>query len=229
MRWRAIAAAPRAPGASRGRQQLDAGIAQGGLDQWRVRAFAEDARPDGFEKSGSGGRHAATDDDALDPEGQGERADRPGQVVGHAVGDLERDLVAGRRRAEDIAGSSHRATAPCSDRQRSPRRPGERSPDRRRSSRGSRADRMRRPRRPDRRRGGRPRRQSCCRRGALPRRGRCRPRSRSRSRGRRCSPARRPTRRPPAGSARGPPRERHARRRPGRRAPPAASIRGADG
>ena len=94
--------------------------------------------------------------------------------------------------AEDVGGSSHRATAPCSDRRRSPRRPGERSPDRRRSSRGSRADRTRRRRRPDRRRGGRPRRRSCCRRGALPRRGRCRPRCRSRSRGRRRSPARRP-------------------------------------
>ena len=215
MRWRAIAAAPRAPGASLGDSSSTLASPRAACDQWRVRAFAGDARPDRFEKSGSGGRHAATDDDALDAEGQGERADRPGQVVGHAVGDLERDLVAGRRRAEDIAGGrmgrQHRAPTGgdrlvglASDR----RTGGDRLEAAAQTAR-------RRPRRPDRRRGGRPRRQSCCRRGAVRRRGRCRPRCRSRSRGRRCSPARRPTRRPLAGSARGPPRGRHARRRPG--------------
>src|SRR6188508_829845 len=87
------------------RQQLDARIAQGGLDQWRVRAFAEDARSDGFEKGRSGRRHAAADDDALDARGQGERSDGSGQVVGHSAGDLERDLVAGRSGAKDISGT----------------------------------------------------------------------------------------------------------------------------
>ena len=155
-----------------------------------------DARSDGFEKGRSGGRHAAADDDALDAEGQGERSDGSGQVVGHPVGDLERDLVAGRSGAEDISGTrmgrqdgaptgGDRLVGLASDRR-----------DRRRSSRGSRADRTRRRRRPDRRRCGPPRRQSCCRRGARLRRERRRPRSRSRSRGRRRLPAPEPTRRP---------------------------------
>ena len=62
-------------------------------------------RLDRFEKGGSGGRHAAADDDSLDAEGQDERSDRSGQVVGHSVGDLDRDLVAGRTGAEDICGT----------------------------------------------------------------------------------------------------------------------------
>ena len=211
------------------RQQLDCRIAHGGLDQWRGRAFARDARSDGFEKGGSGGRDAAADDDARDAEGQDERSDRSGQVVGYSVGDLDRHLVAGRAGAEDICGSRMRSTGPCSDRQRSPRRPGERSRDRRRSSRGSRADRTRRGLRPHRRRRGPPRRQACCRRGAVPRREPRPPRCRSRSPGRRRSPAPQPTSRPPARSATAPPRGRRARRRSGRPAPSAASVPVADG
>ena len=148
------------------RQQLDGRIAQGGLDQWRGRAFAGDVRSDRFEKSGSGGRHAAADDDPLDAEGQGERSDRSRQVVGHAVGDLERDLVARGAGAEDVGGTrmgrqdgaatgSHRLVGLATD-----RRTG-----------GDRLEAAAQPAgaddaRPGRRRRDRPRRQSRCRRGA---------------------------------------------------------------
>ena len=91
MRRRAIAAAPRAPGASVGDSSSTLASPRAACDQWRGRAFAGDARSDGFEKGGAGGRNAATDDDAPDAEGQGERSDRSGQVVGHPVGDLDRD------------------------------------------------------------------------------------------------------------------------------------------
>ena len=86
------------------RQQLDGHIAHGGLRQWRGRAFAGDARLDRFEQGRSSGRHAAADDDPFDAEGQDERSDRSGEVIGHSVGDLDRDLVAGRSGAEDICG-----------------------------------------------------------------------------------------------------------------------------
>ena len=192
MRWRAIAAAPRAPGASVGDSSSTVASPRAACDEWRGRAFAGDARSDRFEQGRSGGRHAAADDDSLDAEGQDERSDRSGQVVGHSVDDLDRDLVAGRSRRGRHLRHSNAATGRCCGRQPSPRRPGDRSPDRRRSSRGSRADRTRRRLRRDRRRRGPPRRQSCCRRGAAPRRGRRRPRCRSRSPGRRRSSASQP-------------------------------------
>ena len=229
MRRRAIAAAPRAPGASVGDSSSTRRIAQGGLDQWRVRAFAGDARSDGFEKGGSGGRDAAADDDALDAEGQGERSDRSGQVVGHPVGDLDRDLVAGGTGAEDVRGArmgrqdgaatgSDRLVGLASDR----RTGGDRLEAAAQTARADDALRI----------------------GddvadlagkavvaaeQLPRRERRRPRCRCRSRGTRGSPAPGPSRRPPARSARGPPRGRRARRRPGCPALPAASVPAAGG
>ena len=63
-----------------------------------------DARSYRFEQGGSSGRHAAADDDPFDAEGQDERSDRSGEVVGHSVRDLDRDLIAGRTGAEDICG-----------------------------------------------------------------------------------------------------------------------------
>ena len=87
--------------------------------QWRGRAFAGDARLDRFEQGRSSGRHAAADDDPLDAEGQDERSDRSGEVVGHSVGDLDRDLIAGRTGAEDICGIRMRrqdGAATCSQR-----------------------------------------------------------------------------------------------------------------
>lgn len=46
------------------RPQLDGRVGQGGLGQWRGRAFAGDARLDRFENGWSGGRDAAADDDS---------------------------------------------------------------------------------------------------------------------------------------------------------------------
>ena len=229
IRWRAIAAAPRAPGASVGDSSSTVASPRAASTSGEAAHSRAMLRPDGFEKGGSGRGHAAADDDSPDAERQGERSNRPGQVGGDPVDDLDRDLVAGRLARKTSAALACGAEDGACDRQPSPRRPGERSPDRPRSSRGSRAVRTRRRRHPDRRRRGPPRRQSCCRRGAAPRRGRRRPRCPSRSPGRRRSPAPAPTRRPPARSARAPPRGRRARRRPGPPAPPAASVPAAGG
>ena len=104
----------------------------------------------GSSRAGPAAGDAATDDDAADAERQGERSDRPREVLGHPVGDLDRERVAARRwrgRRPRRSGWDGRMVG---DRQPSPRRPGGRSPVRRRSSRGSRAARRRRRRPPGR-------------------------------------------------------------------------------
>ena len=103
MRWRAIAAAPRAPGASVGDSSSTVASPRAAPTSGEAARSRAMLRSDRFEKGGSGGRHAAADDDSLDAERQDERSDRSGQVVGHSVGDLDRDLVAGRAGAEDSA------------------------------------------------------------------------------------------------------------------------------
>ena len=95
MRWRAIAAAPRAPGASVGDSSSTVAsprAASTSGEAARSRAMLD------WMDSRRAGPAAATPPPmtiALDAEGQDERSDRPGQVVGHSVGDLDRDLIAG--------------------------------------------------------------------------------------------------------------------------------------
>jgi hypothetical protein len=119
----------RATGARRlgGRQELNGRIPQGSLDQRRGGPFTGDARLDRFEQGGSGGRHTAADNHASHAQRQGERSDRPGQMVGDAVGDLDRHDVARGAGPEDVGGtrmrrqdraaaSSHRLVGLAADR-----------------------------------------------------------------------------------------------------------------
>ena len=109
MRWRAIAAAPRAPGASVGDSSSMVASPRAAWTRGES-AHSRAMRVGSVREGRPGGGDAAADDDAPDAEGQGERSDRPGEVVGHAVDDLDRDLVAGGTRRGTRPRHSSRAT-----------------------------------------------------------------------------------------------------------------------